>query len=286
MRLVQSAARSRATQPIPSSWSGKGHIAIEGLGVVFGEGKATQHIAVQGVTLDIPPGQFLVLLGPSGCGKSTVLNVVAGFIDPSKGRVAIDGEVPEGPGADRGMVFQQPTLFPWKSVLDNVAFGPLMTGRSKSAAEAEAHTMLEMVGLAKFAKRYPGSLSGGMQQRVGIARALANYPKVLLMDEPFGALDSQTRTVMQENLLKLWNEFRITVLFVTHDIEEAIFLGDRVVVMGTAPGRVIADITIELPRPRERDVLFDPYFARLKRQCMDLIRVESLKTFEEQGEGE
>jgi NitT/TauT family transport system ATP-binding protein len=181
-------------------------------------------------------------------------------------------------------VFQQPTLFPWKTVLDNVAFGPLMTGRSKSTAESEARTLLEMVGLTKFAARYPGSLSGGMQQRVGIARALANYPKVLLMDEPFGALDSQTRGMMQENLLKVWNEFRNTVLFVTHDIEEAIFLGDRVVVMGTAPGRVIADIPIELARPRQQAVLFDPYFARTKRQCMDLIRVESLKAFDQQSD--
>ena len=284
MRLVKPATHARSAQPRRSSWSGKGHVAIADLGVTFGETDATRHIAVQNVTLDVPPGQFLVLLGPSGCGKSTVLNVVAGFIEPTCGQVTIDGIVPDGPGADRGMVFQQPTLFPWKTVLDNVAFGPLMTGRSKSAAESEARTLLEMVGLTKVAARYPKSLSGGMQQRVGIARALANYPKVLLMDEPFGALDSQTRAMMQENLLKVWNEFRITVIFVTHDIEEAIFLGDRVVVMGTAPGRVIADIPIELERPRDQAVLFDPYFTRVKRQCMDLIRIESLKAFEQQNE--
>jgi NitT/TauT family transport system ATP-binding protein len=283
MRLIKPAP-ARPVQPGHASWSGQGHIAIEELSVTFGEAAETRHIAVQDVTLDVPPGQFLVLLGPSGCGKSTVLNVVAGFIEPTSGRVAIDGVVPEGPGADRGMVFQQPTLFPWRTVLGNVAFGPLMTGRSKSAAESEARTLLEMVGLTKFAARYPRSLSGGMQQRVGIARALANYPKVLLMDEPFGALDSQTRAMMQDNLLKVWNTFRITVIFVTHDIEEAIFLGDRVVVMGIAPGRVIADIPIELPRPRDQAVLFDPYFVRLKRQCMDLIRTESLKAFEQQSE--
>jgi NitT/TauT family transport system ATP-binding protein len=182
------------------------------------------------------------------------------------------------------MVFQQPTLFPWKTVLENVAFGPLMTGRSRSGAEGEARTLLEMVGLSKFAARYPGTLSGGMQQRVGIARALANYPSVLLMDEPFGALDSQTRSMMQENLLQLWSEFRITVLFVTHDIEEAIFIGDRVVVMSASPGRIIADMPIDLPRPRVQEMLFDAYFARLKRQCMELIRVESLKAFEQQNE--
>jgi NitT/TauT family transport system ATP-binding protein len=284
IRLVKPAVPAGPEKPRQSSWSGKGHIAIEELGVIFGENAATHHVAVQDVTLDVPPGQFLVLLGPSGCGKSTVLNVVAGFIEPTSGRVAIDGIVPDAPGADRGMVFQQPTLFPWKTVLDNVAFGPLMTGRGKSAAESEARTLLEMVGLTRFAARYPGSLSGGMQQRVGIARALANYPKVLLMDEPFGALDSQTRGMMQENLLKVWNEFRTTVIFVTHDIEEAIFLGDRVVVMGTAPGRVIADIAIELPRPRNPAILFDSYFSRIKRQCMDLIRIESLKAFDQQSE--
>ncbi|HZP79802.1 MAG TPA: ABC transporter ATP-binding protein [Pseudolabrys sp.] len=282
MRVVESPA-TVAPHSRPS-WSGKGQIAIDNLSVVFGDNPKTQHIAVKDVTLDIPAGQFLVLLGPSGCGKSTVLNAIAGFVEPTQGRVTIDGVVPEGPGADRGMVFQQPTLFPWRTVLDNVAFGPLMTGRGKSAAESEARTFLEMVGLSKFATRYPAALSGGMQQRVGIARALANYPKVLLMDEPFGALDSQTRVMMQEGLLKLWNEFRITVIFVTHDIEEAIFLGDRVVVMGTAPGHVIADIPIELPRPREHAVLFDPYFARVKRQCMELIRVETMKAFEQQGE--
>jgi NitT/TauT family transport system ATP-binding protein len=284
MRLVKPAAPARPARLGFSSWSGEGHVAIEQLGVTFGETAATQHVAVENVTLDVPPGQFLVLLGPSGCGKSTVLNVVAGFIEPTCGRVTIDGAIPDGPGADRGMVFQQPTLFPWKTVLGNVAFGPLMTGRSKNAAESEARTLLEMVGLTKFAARYPKSLSGGMQQRVGIARALANYPKVLLMDEPFGALDSQTRAMMQESLLKVWNEFRITVIFVTHDIEEAIFLGDRVVVMGTAPGRVIADIPIELARPRDQAVLFDPYFTRLKRECTDLIRIESLKAFEQQSE--
>jgi NitT/TauT family transport system ATP-binding protein len=283
MRLIKPAAPVSPAQSRRSSWSGKGHIAINDLRVAFGQG-AARHVAVENVTLDVPAGQFLVLLGPSGCGKSTILNIIAGFIEPTSGRIAIDGVVPEGPGADRGMVFQQPTLFPWKTVLDNVAFGPLMTGRSRTTAESEARTLLEMVGLTKFAAHYPRSLSGGMQQRVGIARALANYPTVLLMDEPFGALDSQTRAMMQENLLNVWNEFRITVIFVTHDIEEAIFLGDRVAVMGTAPGRIIADISVELPRPRDSTVLFDPYFARVKRQCMDLIRIESLKAFEQQNE--
>jgi sulfonate transport system ATP-binding protein len=286
MHLVRAAAPQGAAPGTRPSWSGKGRIAINGLHVAFGDKAATRQVAVESFSLDIPPGQFLVLLGPSGSGKSTVLNAVAGFLTPTEGSIAIDGAPIEGPGPDRGMVFQQPTLFPWMTVLDNVAFGPSMTGRSKPGAEGEARTLLEMVGLSKFAGRYPGMLSGGMQQRVGIARALANYPNVLLMDEPFGALDSQTRSMMQENLLQLWSEFRITVLFVTHDIEEAIFLGDRVVVMSASPGRVIADIPIELPRPRVPEMLFDPGFVRLKRQCMELIRVESLKAFEQQNESD
>jgi len=278
------AARPYLVSETRPSWSGKGHIAIEDLHIAFGTTDKTHHVAVQQFQLDIPPGQFLVLLGPSGCGKSTVLNAVAGFIEPTEGQVTIDGQTVEGPGADRGMVFQQPTLFPWKTVQQNVEFGPLMTGRSKPSAESDARTLIEMVGLSRFAKRYPATLSGGMQQRVGIARALANYPTVLLMDEPFGALDSQTRIMMQESLLKLWSEFRITVVFVTHDIEEAIYLGDRVVVMSASPGRIIADIPVNLPRPRNQDVIFDPYFARLKRQCMELIRIETLKAFEQQNE--
>jgi NitT/TauT family transport system ATP-binding protein len=283
MQLVR-AAPDRSDVTAAPSWSTRGHIAVDGLHVEF-EAKASRNVAIDAFTLDIPPGQFVVLLGPSGCGKSTVLNAVAGFIRPTAGRVSIDGARIRGPGADRGMVFQQPTLFPWKTILENVAFGPLMNGKSQSTAEGEARTFLEMVGLGKFAQHYPESLSGGMQQRVGIARALANYPNVLLMDEPFGALDAQTRSMMQESLLKLWNEFRITVLFVTHDIEEAIFLGDRVVVMSASPGRIIADLAVTLPRPRLQDMLFDPQFARVKRQCFELIRAESLKSFEQHTQG-
>ena len=282
--MSRNATRQGAIADTRPSWTGKGHIAIEDLHVAFGATDATRQVAVEQFKLDIPPGQFLVLLGPSGCGKSTVLNAIAGFIEPTEGQVTIDGQPIDGPGADRGMVFQQPTLFPWKTVQQNVEFGPLMTGRSKLSAESDARTLLEMVGLSRFAKRYPSTLSGGMQQRVGIARALANYPTVLLMDEPFGALDSQTRSMMQESLLKLWSEFRTTVVFVTHDIEEAIYLGDRVVVMSASPGRIIADIAVDLPRPRSQDVIFDPYFARLKRQCVELIRIETLKAFEQQNE--
>jgi NitT/TauT family transport system ATP-binding protein len=181
------------------------------------------------------------------------------------------------------MVFQHHSLFPWKSVKDNVAFGPLMAKQGKAEAESIARTLINMVGLSAYENRYPNILSGGMKQRVGIARALANYPNVLLMDEPFGALDAQTRTMMQENLLQIWGEFGITVIFVTHDIDEAVFLADRVVVMSASPGRLIADIKVDLPRPRTPDIVADPIYVETKKQCMEYIRSESLRAFEQQS---
>ncbi|MEL7070912.1 MAG: ABC transporter ATP-binding protein [Cyanobacteria bacterium J06581_3] len=260
-----------------------GRISIGQLSVVFGEGKQS-FLAVEKFSLDIPAGEFVCLIGPSGCGKSTVLNTIAGFITPSRGAVTVDDCVIEEPGGDRGMVFQQPSLFPWKTVLGNVAHGPRMAGKPKAVAHKIAQDFLQMVGLAKFANRYPMMLSGGMQQRVAIARALANSPRVLLMDEPFGALDAQTRFMMQENLLKLWSELKTTVVFVTHDIDEAIFLGDCVVVMSANPGRILKNIEVPLPRPRTSDLLVDPTFSALKKNCFDLIRQESLQAFEQQLE--
>ncbi len=260
----------------------EGHVEIQNVSITFGKG-SKQHTAVTETSLDIPPGEFVCILGPSGCGKSTLLNSVAGYVTPTTGSVTIDGEEIKSPGPDRGMVFQQYSLFPWKTVKENVAFGPNILGRGKTVADSTAQTFIEMVGLAKFANRYPAELSGGMQQRVGIARALANYPRVLLMDEPFGALDSQTRLMMQESLLKIWTEFGITVLFVTHDIDEAVFLGDRVLVMSAGPGKIIADIKIDLPRPRSPDIALDDDFMRLKKLCHDKIRAESLKAFEQQN---
>lgn len=260
-----------------------GRISIGQLSVVFGEGRQS-FLAVEKFSLEIPAGEFVCLIGPSGCGKSTVLNTIAGFITPSRGAVTVDDCVIEEPGGDRGMVFQQPSLFPWKTVLGNVAHGPRMAGKPKAVAHKIAQDFLQMVGLAKFANRYPMMLSGGMQQRVAIARALANSPRVLLMDEPFGALDAQTRFMMQENLLKLWAELKTTVVFVTHDIDEAIFLGDRVVVMSANPGRILKNIEVPLPRPRTSDLLVDPTFSALKKDCFDLIRQESLQAFEQQLE--
>jgi NitT/TauT family transport system ATP-binding protein len=266
----------------PGFRADRGAIRIEGVEIAFGSGR-DRVVAVTETTIDIKPGEFVCILGPSGCGKSTLLNSIAGYVAPSSGRVTVDGEQVTGPGPDRGMVFQQYSLFPWKTVRENVAFGPRILGRADPTPEAIADTLIEMVGLTRFAKRYPAELSGGMQQRVGIARALANYPRVLLMDEPFGALDSQTRHVMQENLLKIWGEFGITVVFVTHDIDEAIFLGDRVLIMSASPGQVIADLAINLPRPRDPDIAVEDSFIRLKRLCHEKIRHESTRAFEQQN---
>ena len=261
-------------------WPVKGHIVIDEVRVEFGVEK---YIAVEDTTLEIAAGEFVCILGPSGCGKSTLMNCIAGFVKPSHGKVTIDGEPVTKPGPECGMVFQQPSLFPWKTVKDNVAFGPLMSGRGRSTADSTARTLLGMVGLSAYEKRYPATLSGGMKQRVGIARALANYPSVLLMDEPFGALDAQTRSIMQSNLLKIWREFKTTVVFVTHDIDEAIFLADRVLVMSASPGKIIADIKIDLERPRKAEMCTSEEFIEKKKKCFELIQEESLRTFENQN---
>jgi NitT/TauT family transport system ATP-binding protein len=258
-----------------------GRVEIWEVSVSFRQG-STVNNALENTSVDIAPGSFVCLLGPSGCGKSTLLNAVAGYVKPTTGWARVDGDQVLGPGSDRGMVFQQYSLFPWKTVRDNVAFGPYATGAGRGRSRAIADELLDMVGLARFADRYPAELSGGMQQRVGIARALANKPTVLLMDEPFGALDSQTRAVMQENLLRLWAEFKITVIFVTHDVDEAIFLADRVLVMSASPGRIIEDVRVPLPRPRSAEVTTDSEFIALKRHLLQVIRAESLKAFEDQ----
>jgi len=273
---------SRLRAKANAKGDGRGHISVRNLHIEF-DHNGGKRAAVQDAQLEIRPGEFVCLLGPSGCGKSTLLNAMAGFVTPTRGELTIDGKGVDAPSPDRGMVFQQHSLFPWKTVRDNVAFGPLMAGASRNEACSVARTFLSLVGLAAFEDAYPGTLSGGMQQRVGIARALANYPSVLLMDEPFGALDAQTRIMMQENLLEIWREFKNTVVFVTHDIDEAVFLSDRIVVMSASPGRIIADIKVSLPRPREQSLLTSPDFMTLKRQCLDLIRQETLLAFQQQN---
>jgi len=215
----------------------------------------TQVTAIRDVSLSISPGEFVSVVGPSGCGKTTILNMVAGFMPSSGGEILVDGQPVKGPGADRGVVFQSFALFPWKTVLENVAFGPKMRGVGRAERERIAREFLDLAGLSHAAARYPNELSGGMQQRVGVVRALANHPDVLLMDEPFASVDAQTRMTLQEELTRIWQERRTTVLFITHDVSEAVFLANRVVVLSA--GRVLTEIDVPLPHPRRWDALMD-----------------------------
>ncbi len=235
--------------------------------------------ALDEINLEVQKGEVICILGPSGCGKSTLLNIVAGFLPPSGGEVRVDGRPVVEPGPDRGFVFQEFALFPWRTVLENIEFGPVLKGMEKADRHARARELIQRIHLTGFEDKYPFELSGGMKQRVGIARALANDPEVLLMDEPFGALDAQTRRVMQEELLKLLGETEKTVLFVTHAIDEAIVLADRVLIMTARPGQVKALLGVDLPRPRERT---SPEFNELYRTMDDLIRVEVEKASEVQ----
>ena len=253
-----------------------GHIQIDRLRVRFGRNSATIE-AVSDVSMTVRPGEFISIIGPSGCGKSTLLNVVAGFVRPSEGKVTVDGKTTDKPGADRGMVFQQYSLFPWLTVRRNVEFGLKQQGMQRSQREQAARTLLGLAGLLAFENHYPEQLSGGMKQRVGIVRALATSPQVLLMDEPFGALDAQTRIVMQQILTNMWQRFRLSVLFITHDIDESIFLSDRVYVMTARPGCIKAEIPIPLPRPRTPDMAATPEYLALKHKLRNLISEESLK---------
>jgi len=233
-------------------------------------------LAVEDVSLDIADKAFVCLVGPSGCGKSTLLNIVAGFEQPTRGEALLDGKPILGPGPDRGMVFQENALFPWLTVLGNVTYGPQRLGIAKDVYVPAATAILEQVGLKRFLNNYPNELSGGMRQRVAIARALVNRPQVLLLDEPFGALDAQTRSLMQELLLDVWEREHRTVFFVTHDVDEAVFMADRVIVMSRRPGCVLIDLVIPIPRPRTYDVLTTAAFMALKRQVLELVRREAL----------
>jgi NitT/TauT family transport system ATP-binding protein len=210
-----------------------------------------EQYVLRGVDLEVAAGEFVCLVGHSGCGKSTILNLIAGYIKPDKGRVLVDGEPVSSPGPDRGVVFQEHALFPWYTVLENIAFGPLVRHCGRVAAFESADKYLKLVGLQDFAKAYPDTLSGGMKQRVGIARALANEPSALLMDEPFGALDALTRDTMRKELLRIWLQLRPTVVFVTHSVPEAVYLADQVAVMQLGRGSIHREISIDLPRPRD-----------------------------------
>jgi NitT/TauT family transport system ATP-binding protein len=245
-------------------------IAVHDVSMVFRTQRGEVR-AIDRVSMEIPDASFACIVGVSGCGKSTLLNIMAGLVEPTSGSVIVDGSPIRGPGADRGMVFQSYTLYPWLKVRENIEFGLALKGTSKRERRRVSDSLLREMDLREFERAYPKELSGGMKQRVAIARALANDPKVLLMDEPFGALDALTRASAQRFLTGIWEQHRRTIAFVTHDIDEAIFLGDTVFVMSRRPGRIREVISVDLPRPRSLDELGSPAFAELKRRILSLI---------------
>ncbi|ABQ34817.1 MULTISPECIES: ABC transporter ATP-binding protein [Bradyrhizobium] len=254
-------------------------IEIDHVSQVFKTSSRRDHTALSNISLSVEEGAFVSILGPSGCGKSTLLYIVGGFVSPTSGTAKMKGKPITGPGTDRGPVFQEFALFPWKSVLGNVMYGPLQQGMNSAKAEARALELIAMVGLTGFEKFYPKELSGGMKQRVALARTLAYGPEVLLMDEPFGALDAHTRTRLQNDLLEIWERDRKTVLFVTHSVEEAVFLSDKVVMMSRSPGRIREVIDIDLPRPRRREeLLLDPRYQNY------IVEIERM--FDDSGDNE
>lgn len=248
-------------------------IRIEGVSRIYPGRRGRLAVpALRGVDCTVGDGEFVCVVGPSGCGKSTLLHLVAGFDRPSEGRILVGGEEVRGPGADRAVVFQQPGLYPWLSVRDNIGFGLKIHGVRGESYEQKVRDYLAIMGLEAFARHAPYELSGGMRQRVAIARALITQPQTMLMDEPFGALDAQTRNEMQRFLLGLWRNLRPTVLFVTHDVDEAILLGDRVVVMTARPGRIAFDRAVPFARPREWDLVLTSEFMEIKRQVLAVLR--------------
>jgi len=260
MKLVPSRSNFE-TEPATVRPPAAAMIEIDHVSQVFRTSGRQDHLALSNISLTIEDGAFVSILGPSGCGKSTLLYIVGGFVSPTI----------TGPGPDRGPVFQEFALFPWKSVLGNVMYGPRQQGVKSAEAEAQSRALLEMVGLKGFEHFYPKELSGGMKQRVALARTLAYHPAVLLMDEPFGALDAHTRTRLQNDLLNIWERDRKTVLFVTHSVDEAVYLSDKVVVMTRSPGRIKEVVDIDLPRPRRRsELLLDP---RYQKYIVDIERM-------------
>jgi len=251
-------------------------IALQASGVKKSFAKDGKSLAILDVErFAANEGEFITIIGPSGCGKSTLLHIMGGFIPAEAGRIEVYGKEVRGPGPDRGMMFQEFALFPWKTVAGNIAWGLEVQGLPKAKIEEAVGRYLDMIGLRDFRNHYPAELSGGMKQRAALARVLAFDPKVLLMDEPFGALDAQTRETMQEELTRLWERTGKTIVFVTHDIEEAVYLGDRVVVMSARPGRIRQEITIDLPRPRGLEIKKSMQCHEYRNHIWDLIRSES-----------
>lgn len=246
-------------------------IEMENTSKVYANGRDKQVAALENISFQVAENEFVSLVGPSGCGKSTLLLILAGLETASTGTILIGGNHVNGPNNDKAIVFQEYLLFPWKTVKGNVGFGPEVRGMDQKYREAIVQRYIQLVGLSGFEDRYPHELSGGMRQRVAIARALANEPNVLLMDEPFGSLDALTRESMQMELLRIWQEARCTILFVTHSISEAVFLSDRVIMMSKRPGRIKATVSIDLPRPRVRDMLTSSEFRQYERQLKELV---------------
>jgi len=250
------------------------HVSLQSLGVRFQSARGEEVHAVSDFSVEIEPEEFVCLIGPSGCGKSTVLNVIAGFVEATSGSAEVDGKQIREPSPDRGVVFQDYALFPWLNVLDNASFGLRMQRVDKETRRQIAQEKIDQVHLKGFEAKYPHELSGGMKQRVGIARILASNPRVMLMDEPFGALDAQTREMMQELLLEVWSQYKATVIFVTHDLDEAIFLSDKIILMSARPGTVKEIYENPLKRPRELSVYTTAEFMDLKRRLNASLREE------------
>ncbi|HIK54495.1 MAG TPA: ABC transporter ATP-binding protein [Synechococcales cyanobacterium M55_K2018_004] len=246
-------------------------LEVQSVSKIF-QTKGKSVTALQNINLYLNPREFVCIAGASGCGKSTLLNIIAGLVQPTSGQVLVDGQIVPGPGADRGMVFQSYTLYPWLSVAENIAFGLRLRKLSREEINQRVSYYLDVVGLTRFAKAFPKQLSGGMKQRVAIARALANEPEVLLMDEPFGALDAQTKEQMQQFLLELWQQTHTSILMITHDIEEAVFLAQRIYVMHAHPGRIKQETTVDLPPQRDLDMKLTSEFLQIKREIVHALR--------------
>jgi len=256
----------------------EGRVECRNVTKMFGEEWARQ-VVVERAAFDVEAGRLNVMVGPSGCGKSTLINLIAGYEEPSSGEILIDGQRVQGPGRDRLVVFQETALFPWMTSLENVMFGPDVRGMNRREARQEARRLLEKVGLKGFEDKYPSQLSGGMQRRCELARALINHPKIMLMDEPFRGLDAMTRELMQEYLLRLFEETRHTILFVTSELEEAIFLGDRLLILSAKPTAVKQVLDVDLPRPRDFHVLTTRRYGELKQEALEALYQEAVKAF-------
>ncbi len=256
----------------------EGRVECRNVTKMFGEEWARQ-VVVERAAFDVEAGRLNVMVGPSGCGKSTLINLIAGYEEPSSGEILIDGQRVQGPGRDRLVVFQETALFPWMTSLENVMFGPDVRGMNRREARQEARRLLEKVGLKGFEDKYPSQLSGGMQRRCELARALINHPKIMLMDEPFRGLDAMTRELMQEYLLRLFEETRHTILFVTSELEEAIFLADRLLILSAKPTAVKQVLDVDLPRPRDFHVLTTRRYGELKQEALETLYHEAVKAF-------